>query len=128
MSEATAVTITEAPTSVAPKAKKAKKPAEKKSPTKSSNGPTVRERVFKLINSRPMTGPAIMEKLELSGVPSFLKDEGVCAKPRIRRKVQEGVRGVVYELTALGKADLAKGAVNENAAEPSNGKEWPNGR
>ncbi len=96
--------------------------------TASTAGPTVRERTFKLIAKTPMTGPAIKEKLQLAGVPSFLKDEGVCAKPRIKRAVVEGVRGVVYSLTALGAKDLAAGKVDENAADASSGQEWPNGK
>lgn len=91
-------------------------------------GPTIRQRTFELLAKTPMTGPAIKEKLAISGVPSFLKDEGVNDKPRIRRRAEEGVRGVLYELTALGKKDLAAGKVDENAAEASGGKEWPNGK
>lgn len=110
---------------VAPKAKKTKKAAKK---TAAKSGPTIREQVFKLLSHRPSTGPYIKEKLGLSGVPSLLKDEGVSASPRIRRRDEEGVRGVVYELTARGKKDLADGKVDDNAAEPSGGKDWPDGR
>ncbi len=92
-------------------------------------GPTIRQRVFAMIAKTPSTGAAIKEKLALSGIPSLLKDEAVIAKPRIRRlEPQAGARGVVYELTALGKKDLAAGKVDENAAEASGGKPWPANR
>lgn len=93
-----------------------------------STGETIRLRVFRALSKKPQTGPQLAAALGLSGVPSLLKDEGVIAKARIRRKEVEGVRGVVYELTAAGKADLAKGAVDEHAAPASGGTPWPNGR
>lgn len=110
----------------APKTPKVK-PVKVEKP-KAESGPTARQRVFALISTTPSTGAQIKEKLGLAGIPSFLKDEGVCEKPRIRRKVVEGARGVVYELTALGKSDLAKDKVDDNAAPVSSGKEWPNGK
>ena len=102
-------------------------PAKKAPPKKEKEGPSIRERVFALLAKSPegLTGAEIKEKLELGGIPSLLKDEGVCEKPRIRRKSVEGVRGVKYELTALGKKHAAEGKVDEHAAELSGGKDWP---
>jgi hypothetical protein len=128
--------------SLAPKAKPAKKApkakassngkATKKAPAKKTEGdrgPTARERTFRLLaKTGGMTGPAIKEKLALSGVPSFLKDELFGAKPRIRRTTEEGTRGVIYQLTAAGKADLEKGTVDANAPESSAGKDIPSNR
>lgn len=113
-----------------PKAKAAKKAPKVKAKEPSKRGPSVRQRVFALLakSGDGLTGPAIMKKLNLSGVPALLKDEGVCAKPRIRRLDMEDVRGVMYTLTALGRSDLKAGKVDENAAESAAGKDWPNGR
>lgn len=110
------------------KAKSAAKTAKAKAKTNGKKGSTVRERVFSLLAKTPLTGAAIVTKLSLSGIPSLLKDEAICNKPRIRRKMQEGVRGVVYELTALGKKHLEEDLVDSNAAPSSAGQDWPNGR
>ena len=110
--------------------KTATKATNKTASSSNGRGPSIRQRVFELLNKSPngVTGAQIKEKLGLSGVPSILKDEGISEKPRIRRSVQEDVRGVLYHLTALGKKDLAAGKVDENAAPASGGKDWPNGR
>lgn len=107
----------------------AKKKAVKKAPAV-ARGDSIRLRVFKLLakNVDGLTGRQIKDRLELSGVPNLLKDEGLADKPRIRRRDLEGVRGVVYQLTAAGKADLEKGKVDENAPTSAAGKEWPDGK
>lgn len=89
-------------------------------------GMTVRQRVFNLLAKNPdgLTGRDVMLKLGLKGIPSLLKDEGIGDKPRIKRSVSEGVRGVLYSLTAAGRADQSKGKVDENAAPRSAGKDW----
>jgi hypothetical protein len=112
------------------KAKKAKTAAKAKAKPSANGkaGPTVRERVFRLLAKTPCTGPEVKAKLGLSGVPSLLKDEGVRQVPRIKREVAEGVRGVVYSLTAAGRRDLEAGKVDASAAEPSGGKDWPGSR
>lgn len=125
---------TEMPVAVAPKKQSkavptpASKPGAKgkPAPVAKNGGPTIRQRVFELLAKSPegLTGRAIAEKLSLKGIPNLLKDEGVCEKPRIKRMVVEGVRGVTYVLTAAGKNDLAKGKVDENAAPSSSGVEW----
>jgi len=103
-----------------------------KTAVKATNGKaeptTIRLRVFQLLNKKPSGGAEVKDKLGLSGIPSLLKDEAICAKPRICRKVEEGRRGVVYHLTALGKKDLVSGKVDENAADSSAGKDWPTNR
>lgn len=106
------------------------KPAKTQKAKSTTDKVTIRTRVFNLLakSKEGLTGKQIMEKLELKGIPALLKDEGVCDKPRIKRKTQEGVRGVVYELTALGRKDQAAGKVDENAAEFAGGKDWPEGR
>jgi len=114
-----------------PKKKPAKKDAKPaKAKAKTSNGPSVRQWVFELLAASPsgVTGPAVRDQLELAGIPSCLKDEGVCDKPRIRRSVVEGTRGVVYSLTALGKKDLKAGKVDINKAPSGANKPWPEGR
>ena len=112
----------------APKSKKAPKAKAKKVKQTPAAEQTIRERVFQTLAKTPMTGPALKDKLGLSGVPSLLKDEGVCDQPRIRRESVEGTRGVVYSLTARGKKDLANGKVDENAAPASGGSDWPEGK
>lgn len=110
--------------------KKAVKKAAPKKEAKES-GPSIRLRVFQALNknSNGLTGAQIAEKLELHGIPSLLKDEGMRAKnPRIAREVREGVRGVVYVITAAGKQALKDETVDTEAAESAAGKEWPNNR
>lgn len=87
---------------------------------------TVRLRVFKLLKKTPngLTGAAIAEKLELKGIPSLLKDEGMNAAPRIKREFIEGTRGAVYSLTAAGKKAVEAGTVNSDAPASASGKEW----
>lgn len=88
---------------------------------------TIRLRMFKLLkkNVNGLTGSQIKEKLELSGVPNILRDEGIVAKPpRVRRSEIEGVRGVVYQLTAAGLKALEKGTVNSEAPASAGGLEW----
>jgi hypothetical protein len=111
------------------KAAKAKKAAVKKAPTKRTE-PTIRHRVFTLLNKSPngYTGAQIKEKLELAGVPNLLKDEGLSDKPRIKRVDIEGVRGVVYQLTAAGRKAVADGTVDSNAAESAARVAWPDGK
>lgn len=101
----------------------------KAAPAKAS-GPSIRERVFAALAkaAEGMTGKQVMEKLVLKGIPSLLKDEAICDKPRIKRVTKEGVRGVLYALTAAGRKDQEAGKVDDNAADPSSGKDWPNGR
>jgi hypothetical protein len=112
------------------KAKKAK--GKKAAPKKAANGdrgPTARTRVFAhLAKKGPTTGPALKDALGLTGVPSFLKDELFGKTPRLRRKVEEGTRGVLYELTAAGRKDHEAGKVDENAAPATGGSPIPNGR
>lgn len=101
----------------------------KKTESGNGHGSTIRQRVFEALSKNGgMTGAAVKEALGLSGVPSLLKDELFGSKPRIRRKQVEGARGVVYELTATGKADLKAGKVDSNAADVSNGVPVPDGR
>lgn len=87
---------------------------------------TVRLRVFKLLKKTPngLTGASIAEKLELRGIPSLLKDEGMSAAPRIKREFIEGTRGAVYSLTAAGKKAVEAGTVNSGAPASASGKEW----
>lgn len=101
-------------------------PAPTKKKATSAEG-TIRSRVFHLLQMNPqgLTGGQVMGKLSLSGIPALLKDEGVRDNPRIKRETQEGVRGVLYLLTAAGKKAVEKGTVDSDAAEPSGGKEWP---
>lgn len=115
---------------VSPVVKKAAGKKATKAAPKSSGGPSIRERVFALLNKSPngLTGGQIKDKLGLGGIPSLLKDEGVCDKPRIKRISEEGVRGVLYTLTALGKKAVEKGTVDSEAAPLASGQEWPAGR
>lgn len=120
-------------TSLMPKVGGKAKPAKAATPAKAakpSSGPSVRERVFASLAkaAEGMTGKQVMDKLGLKGIPGLLKDEAICDKPRIKRVTKEGVRGVMYVLTAAGRKDQESGKVNDNAAEGSGGKEWPNGR
>lgn len=96
----------------------------------STDGPTIRDRVFKLLakNADGLTGAQIKDKLQLGGVPSLLKDEGVCEKPRLKRTVREDVRGVVYVLTALGRKAVEADKIDENAAPSAAGKDWNDGK
>jgi hypothetical protein len=111
-----------------------KKPLKNAAPAKAVKGTkettSIRQNTFELLKNNPdgLTGAQIMQCLNLKGVPAFLKDEGVCDKPRIKRASIEGIRGVVYKLTALGLKDLDHGKVDENAAEASAGKDWPANR
>jgi hypothetical protein len=108
--------------------KSPKKAAVKKASTRTEK--TIRSKVFDLLNrnSDGLTGAQIKEKLELSGVPNLLKDEGLSSKPRIRRSAIEGVRGVVYQLTAAGKHAIENGTVDSDAPESAAGKNWPSGK
>lgn len=117
-----------APAKTKPKPLPKKKVAAK--PAKAKASDSIRSKVFTLLKENPngLTGPSIMKKLKLSGVPSLLKDEGMCEKPRIKRAVSEEVRGVLYKLTALGLKDTNAGKVDDNAAPHSAGKDWPDGR
>lgn len=114
------------------KKKVAKKVAKKKS-TATGEGKgrmddthvTIRLRMFKLLAKGGQTGAKIAEKLELSGIPNILRDEGIMANPpRIKREMIEGTRGVVYSLTAAGKKALEKGTVNSEAPAAATGKDW----
>lgn len=100
------------------------KPA--KTPKAPSNRISIRLRVFDLLNANAggLTGKEVMVKLGLKGIPATLKDEGISAKPRIQREKKNGKRGVVYALTAAGKADLKAGKVDDNAAPRSVGLTW----
>lgn len=130
-----------APSKPAAPAKKTAKKAAKKSAAKSApakaakapkekSGPSIRERVFTLLNKNPngLSGAQIMEKLSLGGIPALLKDEGIAATPRIKRQIVEGTRGCTYILTAAGKKAVEKGTVDSEAAESAKGKDWPAGR
>ncbi len=109
--------------------KVAKKTAAKKTESKRT-GPTIRSQVFTLLakHSDGYTGAQIMEKLNLKGIPALLKDEGVSATPRIKRASVEGVRGVVYQLTAAGRKAVEKDTVDSDAPESASGKDWPANR
>lgn len=115
-------------------AKKATKKTVKKGAKKESTprGPSIRSKVFALLkkHANGLTGPQIQEKLELQGVPALLKDEAIGEKNRIKRTTVEGVRGVVYVLTALGKkhADAGAETVDEFAAPKAAGMDWPSNR
>jgi len=116
------------------KKKVAKKKGAKKAAKKQREGgrmddshDTIRLRIFKLLKKNPngQTGSQIAEKLELSGIPNLLRDEGIVASPpRIKREEIEGQRGVVYSLTAAGKKALENGTVNSGAPGAATGKSW----
>jgi len=106
------------------------KSTSRKAPKAKKAEPSIRLRVFELLKKNPdgLTGAQIKDKLELGGIPSLLKDEGLAATPRIKRATVEGVRGVLYLLTAAGKKAVETGKVDSGAAPSSSGKKWPNGR
>lgn len=75
-----------------------------------------------------MSGSELKDALSTPSVPMFLKDEGICDNPRIKRVKVEGVRGVKYMLTARGRKAVEKDTVDSEAAASSSGQEWPEGR
>lgn len=120
-----------APKKKAAKKKVAKKAGDGKKRSSSDDRDTIRLRMFKLLkkNSNGLTGSQIKDGLELTGIPNILRDEGIVASPpRIRRLDVEGVRGVVYQLTAAGLKAIENGTVNSGAPASANGIEWPDGR
>lgn len=147
-SDSAVATGSEAPATKAPAKKRtAKKPAKvakkktakkvaKKKAAKKSGEPrgrmddshdTIRLRMFKLLKKHPngLMGGEVMTKLELTGIPNLLRDEGIVASPpRIKRELEEGKRGVVYTLTAAGKKALENGTVNSGAPGSAKGLEW----
>lgn len=111
-------------------AKKGTKKAAAKGKSKKETKPrgeSIRLRGFKLLAKGDLTGAQVKEKLGLSGVPSFLKDEAVIATPRVKRftvpNPETGADGPThYTLTAAGKKALEKGTVDSEAAPRSVGK------
>jgi len=103
-------------------AKKAAKRAEKSlaelgEPSK-KKGPSVRERIFKILEKAEFgfSRKEVMMKLHIRDTQNVFRDEGLSEKPRIKRTEVPGVRGMVYSLTPRGRRAIENGTIDSEKA------------
>ncbi len=53
-----------------------------------------------------------MKKLGITDTQNVFRDEGLSDKPRIKRAEVDGVRGMVYALTARGRKAIENGTID----------------